>query len=637
VLTAQPLDLGPLRLRNRLVFAAHLTNAAVDGLPTDQHVAYYAARAAGGVGLVITEEHSVHPHDQPYEKLIRGWDPAVVPGYRRLTDAVHAHGVPVLAQLNHNGGQSSGMYSRRPLWAPSPVPDPMFREVPVAVGAGEVRELVEGYATVARHCVEGGFDGVELQCSQASILRQFLSPLTNHRTDDYGGALVNRVRLLREVLTAVRAVVGPDRVVGIRLCGDEGIPGGIELAETVQTARMVEPLVDYVNTTIGVATATLHLVEASMHVEPGYALFVPAAVRAAVSVPVVGVGRFTEPAHAEQALAAGHCDLVGVVRGQIADPQFGAPGRVGRRVCVGCNQECIGRVGLNRSLGCAVNPRAGRESVALPAPVPARRVLVVGGGPAGLQAAATASSRGHSVLLCECGPHTGGLLALAATAPGRGELGHLVRDLLAECRERGVEIRTGTPVDAAAVRAHAPDAVVLATGTRPARPPWADGCERVVDVREVLAGRAAPSGSVLVYDELGHHAATSVAELLAARGCAVDIMTPAMVVAQDLGSTLDMELFHRRAHRAGIGMITERVVLAATRGLVLTVLEYTVGTVTEVGYDWVVTAVPARPRDDLWTVLREPSDPPVHRVGDCLAPRLVPAAVRDGHRAALAL
>ncbi|WP_214403285.1 mycofactocin system FadH/OYE family oxidoreductase 2 [Pseudonocardia lacus] len=704
---AEPLRVGPLRLRNRLVFSAHLTNAAVDGLVTDQHVAYYAARAAGGAGLVITEEHSVRPDDHPYEKLIRGWDPAVVPGYRRLTGAVHAHGVPVLAQLNHNGGQSSGMYSRRPVVAPSPVADPMFREVPCEITTAGIAELVEGYALVARHCVEGGFDGVELQCSHASILRQFLSPLTNHRTDDYGGPLENRVRTVREALVAVRAAVGPDRVVGVRLCGDEGIPGGTPLDEMVRTARLLEPHIDYVNTSIGVATATLHLIEASMHVEPGYALPIAAAVRRAVSVPVVGVGRFTAREHAERALTEGHCDLVGVVRAQIADPTFAAPllppapaasapsqvqeshvhepavqqrgfpvlwgpergfpepgvpergfpepgvpergfpepprrgGPSERRsgqACIGCNQECVGRVGLNRSLQCAVNPRAGREAVPLPAPTGSRRVLVVGGGPGGLRAAATAAERGHRVLLCERSAATGGQVALAASAPGRAELGHLTRDLLARCRALGVEVRTGCEVDADLVRALAPDAVVLATGAGPGRPEWARGVDRVVDVRDVLAGRAAPTGSVLLHDEVGDHAATSVAELLAARGCAVRISTPAMVAAQYLGTTLDAEMFHRRAHRAGIALDTDRVVLAATArpdGVLVRVLEHTTGAVADVEHDWVVTAVPAEPRDGLWTQLR--GRPGVHRVGDCLAPRSAGAAVRDGDRVALVL
>src|ERR1700722_1512173 len=198
-----PLRIGPVTVANRIVFSAHLTNYATDGLPTEQHVAYYAARAAGGAGLIITEEHSTHPTDWPYEKLIHGFNPAAVSGYRRITDAVHAHDVPVLAQINHNGGQSSGMYSRRPVWAPSPVPDPLFREVPKAVERHEIREIVAGYGLVAEHCAAGGFDGVELQCSHSSIVRGFLSPATNIRTDRYGGSLEGRARPLLEALDAV--------------------------------------------------------------------------------------------------------------------------------------------------------------------------------------------------------------------------------------------------------------------------------------------------------------------------------------------------------------------------------------------------------------------------------------------------
>ena len=187
-----PLRIGPVVVRNRIVFSAHLTNYAEDGLPSQQHADYFAARAAGGVGLIITEEHSTHPTDWPYEKLIHGFHRAVIPGYRNITAAVHAHDVPIFAQLNHNGGQASSMFSRLPVWAPSPVPDPMFREVPKAVERHEIAEIVAGYGTVAGHCAEGGFDGIELQCSHSSIVRGFLSPATNKRTDAYGGSLAAR-------------------------------------------------------------------------------------------------------------------------------------------------------------------------------------------------------------------------------------------------------------------------------------------------------------------------------------------------------------------------------------------------------------------------------------------------------------
>jgi mycofactocin system FadH/OYE family oxidoreductase 2 len=644
-----PLRLGPLTVRNRIVFAAHLTNYAEDGLPSQQHAAYYAARAAGGAGLIVTEEHSTHPTDWPYEKLIHGFHPEVIPGYRRITEAVHAHGVPILAQLNHNGGQASGMYSRLPVWAPSPVPDPLFREVPKALDRHEIAEVVAGYGSVAERCAAGGFDGVELQCSHSSIVRGFLSPATNIRTDAYGGDLANRARILLEIVAAVREAIGPERALGVRLCGDELIEGGSTIAEAVEVAKMVEATgaVDYINTSIGVATATLYLIEASMHVPPGYALYIPNAIRRAVRLPVVAVGRFKDPTQADRALADGHCDLVGVVRGQIADADFAAKARSGHqhdiRTCLSCNQECVGRMGLNRWLGCIENPRTGRESVLLPAPKRrAQRVLVVGGGPAGLQAASTAAQRGHQVTLLERAAATGGQVQVAAGVPSRAEFLDVVRNLLAECQRYGVDVRTGVPASAAVVREHAPDAVVLATGARPQAPWWAGGLDRIVDVRDVLEGRAAPAGEVVLIDEVGFHQATSVAELLADRGCAVRVSTPGMVVGQDLGITLDLEGWYVRAHAKGIVQTTDEVVLgAAAQGdqVALEVLRHTTGETTTVVTDWVVCAVPQAPEDELWRELTALSDVDftVHRAGDCIAPRRAHAAVIEGHRVAVGL
>lgn len=640
-----PLRLGPVTVPNRIVFSAHLTNYARDGRPTEQHAAYYAARAEGGSGLVITEEHSTHPTDWPYEKLIHGFHPSVVDGYRRITEAVHAHGVPVFAQLNHNGGQASSMYSRLPVWAPSAVPDPMFREVPKAITTREIAEVVAGYGTVAGHCAEGGFDGVELQCSHSSIVRGFLSPATNLRTDEYGGPLRDRARVLLEIVDAVREAIGPDRALGVRICGDELIEGGTTIDEAVDVARMAEATgkVDYINTSIGVATSTLYMIEASMAIPPGYALFVSNAIRRAVNLPVVGVGRIKDPLQAERALEEGHCDLVGVVRGQIADADFAAKARSGHatdiRTCLSCNQECVGRMGLNRWLGCIENPRTGKESVPLAAPRARKRVLVVGGGPGGLQAASTAAERGHHVTLFERDSHTGGQVAQAASVPSRAEFLDVVRNLRAECERYGVDLKTGTEATARLLREEHPDAVVLATGARPQSPWWAGDLERVVDVRDVLAGDAEPSGRVLVVDELGFHQATSVAELLADRGCEVSISTPGMVVGQDLGITLDLETFNIRAHARGIGQRTDEVVLGSAAdgdGVSLQILRHTTGDHTEETFDWVVCAVHQGPVEELWHELAE-APFPVHRVGDCLTPRRAHAAVVEGHRAAVEL
>ena len=636
-----PQQLGPVEVRNRIVFSAHLPTYARDGLPTEQHAAYYAARAAGGTGLIITEEHSTHPTDWPYEKLIHGFHRDVIPGYRRITDAVHRHRVPIFAQINHNGGQASSMYSRLPVWGPSPVADPLFREVPKAVSQAEIDEIVAGYALVAEHCAEGGFDGIELQCSHSSIVRGFLSPATNHRTDDYGGPLEHRARLLVDIVTAVRKEIGRGMALGVRICGDELIEHGTTIDDAVRIAEIVEATgqVDYINTSIGVATASLFMIEASMHVPPGYAMFIPSAIRKAVDLPVVGVGRFKDPLQVERALAEGHCDLVGVVRGQIADADFVAKARAGSteetRLCLSCNQECVGRMGLNRWLGCIENPRTGRESEGVGTvrlTSKPRRVMVVGAGPAGLQAAISARRNGHEVTVYEKESQAGGQVRLAASVPNRAEFGDMIRNQLTECRRLGVAVEYGVGVWPGLVEEQRPDHVIVATGAEAVRPYWVPGdAANVCDVRDVLDGSVHPFGDVVVIDEIGFHHATSTAEVLADRGCNVEIITPGMVVGQDLGITLDMENWWIRAGEKGIVQTTDLVPMGM-EGRRLELLHHPTGTIVDRTPDWVVLAVHANPVEWLYHDLKR-AGVSVERVGDCVAPRRAHAAVVEGERA----
>ena len=638
-----PLQLGPVTLKNRIVFSAHLTNYAEDGLPSAQHAAYYAARAAGGAGLIITEEHSTHETDWPYEKLIHGFRGDVLPGYRAMTDAVHEFDTPIFAQINHNGGQASSMYSRREVWAPSPVADPLFREVPKAVSVSEIGEIVAGYADVAARCVAGGFDGIELQCSHSSIVRGFLSPATNQRGDMYGGSLENRARLLLQIVDAVRDAIGSNFALGVRLCGDELIDGGTQLDEAVAVAKMVDAhgRVDYINTSIGVATASLFMVEASMAVRPGYSLYIPSAIRDAIELPVVGVGRFKDPLQAERAIAQGHCDLVGIVRGQIADADFARKALSGHaedtRLCLSCNQECVGRMGLNRWLGCIENPVTGRESTFVSSPASRRRrVVVVGAGPAGLQSALTAARRGHEVTVLERDDVCGGTVRYAAKVPSRAEFGDLVRNLESEARRNGATILCGVDVTASSIREYRPDVVICATGSTPVAPWWAHepGID-VLDVVSVLRDAHELIGEILVVDEMGFHHATSIAEVLAARGAQVTVASPGMVVGQDLGVTLDMEAWWARAKAAHITQLSSTMVTARLADGVV-VQNVLTGHTRELRCSVVVLAAPPAPERTLYNELRT-LGVDVRLVGDALAPRRAHAAVVDGERVGMSL
>ena len=642
-----PLKVGTITVQNRIVFSAHLTNYAEDFMPTDRHAYYYRERARGGVGLIITEEHSVHPTDHPYEKLIHAFNPAVLPGYRRITEMVHAESVPILAQINHNGGQASGMFTRLPAWAPSAIADPLFREVPKAVEYEDIQQIIEGYATVAGYTKRGGFDGVELQCSHSSIVRQFLSRSTNKRTDEYGGSLENRARLLREIIGAIRLAVGRDYVLSVRLCGDELIRDGITIDEAVDLARILERdrLIDCINTSIGTATQTLYMIEASMRIPPNYAMFIPSAIRKAVHLPVIGVGRVKDPIQAERVLSEGHADLVGVVRAQIADPEFALKARENRaddiRLCLSCNQECVGRMGLNRWLGCIETPATGREqalgSGTLSTVTVPKRVLVVGGGPAGLKAATIAARRGHKVTLLEQEERLGGQIVWAVRVTNRAEFGDIVRNLLHEIEQLDVDVQTNVTATADSVLAAKPDAVIVATGSSPDRTaiPGADDAD-VVDVTDILSGRVTPGERVLLIDRLGFHEATSTAEFMAEQGCRVEVVTQTLYVGQDLGVTLDLENWYRQARRLGITCTPNHSVLGIENRVVTALHNYTSQIVQFPAVDTIVLSVHRRPNCALYSALKG-RVPELYRIGDSVAPRRAHAAIIEGEKAGRAI
>ena len=638
-----PIRMGPALIPNRVVFSAHLTNFAEGNLPRDRLTAYYRERAQGGAGLIITEEQSVHRSDFAYEKLIHAYDPAVIPHYRRMTSAVKAEGAAIFCQLNHNGLQGFSFFNDEPLWGPSPLGDGLFREVPASVTEAQIAELVAGYGEVAAHAKAGGFDGVELQASHSSILRQFMSPHTNRRSGRYGGSPENRLRLTIECLEAVRGSVGDTIAVGIRLCTDELIDGGLKPTDVVDIAVRLDRLglVDFINTSIG-TTARLYMVEGPMSVPAGYQTAHTAAIREAVSVPVIGVGRVNDPLMADRLLREGMADLIGVVRGQIADPEWAKKSREDRaseiRKCIACNQYCIGLMGLNQPLSCIQHPangeeaKLGEDSYSPAAGV--KTIVVIGGGPAGMEAAIVAAHHGHRAILFERAGQLGGNVNWIVKVPQRLEYGDLIRNKTSELNRYGVEQRLECEATAANVLAEHPDVVIVATGqdeVPPAHVPGMDGA-RVRTPIQVLAAPRPDACHVMVIDEIGSHQATSLAEYLAEGGCRISMVTSAFSVGQELGVTLDLELWHSRMGGLQIDFYAGHIVLDVTGDPVLLDI-YANREITLHDVALIVPVNHGRSRDGLYRELRE-QVPEIYRVGDALAPKDVGEAILDGHRAA---
>lgn len=637
-----PLRIGRVTVPNRVSFSAHLTNLAADGLPTQRLMDYLAARARGGAGLIITEEQSVHPTDRAYERLIEAFRPEVLPLYKRLTGAVHAFDTRIFAQLNHNGQQCSGSLSRLPVWAPSPIPDVMYRETPKAMEPEDIREVVEHFARSAVYVREGGFDGVELQFGHSSLARQFMSPLTNFRGDEYGGALENRLRFPLELIAAVRRAVGPDFTLGVRLCADELIPGGLALEDTRGIAQRLQATgqLDFFNLTLA-TFYNLYLVGGPMHMPLGYAVPLAAGIREVSTLPVFATGRINDPAMAERVLADGQADMIGVVRGQIADPDFVAKAREGRteeiRCCIACNQNCYGRVGLNKTIGCVQNPSVGCEAAEgehhLRPALHKKRVMVVGGGPAGMWAAKVATLRGHEVTLYERGDELGGQVLLAARGAGRDEFSVIARNERKQLAELEVPVEYGVDVTADFVLARQPDAVIVATGSRPKACPvgGADG-PHVFNIWQVLTGEAELGERVLFIDYDGHHQATATAEFLAELGRTVHVVTSSLFVGSELGPSQDLYLSRQRLLQKGVTFTPDFAVMEIAGTNVKGFNVYSNEWDTFTGHDSIVTAMGNDASDGLYFDLKgKVAD--LQRVGDCVAPRRVDMAIHEGYMA----
>ena len=640
-----PLRIGKVEVKNRISFQPHLTNFAEKCLPSERHIHYWGERAKGGAGLIITEEMSVHPTDTAYEKLVEAFHPEVIPGFKRITDQVHQYGTKIFCQLNHNGQQCDGSISRLPVWAPSPMPDVLFRETPKAMEVEDIEEVAHYFAKSAVHVREGGFDGVELQFGHSSLARQFLSPLTNFRQDEYGGSLENRMRAPLKFISAVRKAVGDDFTVGIRMCADEMIPGGLDLAQVQEIGAAFEAsgLIDFMD--LSIATFyNLYLVEGSMHTPLGYTVPLAAGMRERVKLPVFCTGRINDPVMAEKVLANGQADMIGMCRALICDPFLPKKAKEGRledlRYCIACNQGCIGRMGINRTLGCVQNPAVGLEKewgegTLKPAPVK-KRVMVVGGGPGGMWAAKMAGRRGHEVTLLDRGESLGGQVRTAMKGAGRDEFGVIIRNEKEQVDKAGVKVQLGVEVTAEAVLKANPDAVIVATGSQPKAHPvgGADG-PGVYNVWQVLDEKPELGQKVCLIDYDGHHRATATAEYLADQGKSVHIICSSLFIGAELGPTQDLYLTRQRLLQKGVTFTPDIAVMEVGGEIGAKTVKgfnvYSNQWDEWGGYDHIVLAMGQAVDDDLYFALKGKVKE-LHRIGDCVAPRKVDMAIWEGHK-----
>jgi 2,4-dienoyl-CoA reductase-like NADH-dependent reductase (Old Yellow Enzyme family)/thioredoxin reductase len=665
---AAPLAIGKVVLRNRMVMAPHSVSFLPGyGSTVDRVIDYHVERAKGGIAMIVMSNFVV-PRSwrergswggrlatTPLGGLDVANDAASIPAYRRLCERVHDHGAVFVAQLNAPGRQywAPGALSFGvPLWAPSALPCPKLRQIPKAMEVEDIEEYAAAFAEAAANMREAGADGVEVFAAQGYLLSSFLSPHSNRRKDGYGGSLENRMRFLLAVLDAVRRVGGGDFLIGVRMNADDFTPGGIDLAAACPIARKLKEsgLVDYLNVS---GMTSLQFPGWIADVNAPEALFADqaAAIRKEVPrLPVCVVSRIGSPEIAERVLAQGQADMVGMARALIADPEF--PNKTlrgdseGIRRCTFSNQSCIMGHAQGRGVGCLHNVAVGKEAQlgigTLKRAALRKKVVVVGGGPAGMAAARIAAERGHNVILYEAKSELGGQNRMTAQIASRRGFAEVTRWQEVQLRRHNVRLALGVVANADTVLNERADAVVLATGSMPRRAgyssrrpdveglPGAD-LPHVRTIWDVFDAPGSIGKHVALIDEDPHMAAIFVAERLADLGHAVRIVTPEMYAGRDIHANFIADVY-RRLRRKGVTIDASTSVLEIRPDDLLVADCFTGEARTVSGIDNVVLAMGNQANDGLARELKGRVGE-LHVVGDCLAPRRIDDAVLDGERA----
>jgi dimethylglycine catabolism A len=655
-----PIRVGPLVLKNRIYSSAHAEAMAEGGRPTEQLRRYHETKARGGCALIMFGgSTSVHPSSPAAAwKQLANHDDSIIPYYRQIAETVHRHDCLVFTQLTHLGRRAqSDTEAWHVLLAPSQIPERVHREIPHELEPEQIAMLVSAFGEAARRCREGGLDGIELSMAHNHLIDQFWSPLFNHRSDRYGGSLENRMRFGFEVLAEIRRRVRSDFVVGARISGDEFTTGGLTAEDMAEIARRLAAsgLIDFLSIIGG--GAHTHQLQATavpnMSFPQAVYVHLAAAIKQAVpGMPVLHASRIVDPIQADRLLAEGQTDVVGMTRALIADPELPRKAREGWlgdiRVCVGANEGCIDRIYQAKSVTCVQNPTAGREEELgeMRPPAAPKKVVVVGGGVAGLEAARTAALRGHRVVLLEREVDVGGQVRIAARAPARAEYGGIVSFLKGQVDKLGVEVRLQFEATVEHVLSEEADAIIIATGSHPFIPPipGVDG-KHVVTDRDVLLERVPVGDNVIVVDDVHSQQGLSTAEFLLDRGRKVRVISTQFYPGQDVGITSIVPLY-TRLFTKGV-TLTPHTELRAIEGATVVVANVYSGVEHRLeGVDTVVLAMGSRSGDSLYHALkgRSRGHPPgqaefllLFAVGDCVAPRGVHHAILEGTRAARAI
>ena len=653
-----PIKVGPIELRNRVVRTAHGTRLALHSF--EDLTEFHALRARGGVGLTILEIMGVHPTSP---MSLNVFNPKHGEGLSRMMDVIRPLGMKVFQQIWH-GGHHTLPVDGSPPWSCSEEPGPVIGVVPVAMTKAMIDEIVGAFAHTARKCEEWGLDGIEVHAAHGYLIQQFLSPNTNKREDDYGGSFDNRARFAIEVLTAIRASVSKNMAISVRIAPDD-TAGGAGIEDNARLLALLEArgLIDMIDVSFGSKQAYPKMI-GGMHEPIGYELDHTTPITRLAKVPSLVTGRFRTLEEADTIIRAGDADMVALTRAHIADPFIikktveGHPERV--RPCIACNQGCLaGTKAANPRLGCTVNAGAGWERTLgdhTHVPVAQKKhVLVIGGGPAGMEAARVAATRGHKVTLVEAEPKLGGRVQLGSRAPTRATMRDIIVWLEQEVYRLGVDVRLSTYLEAgevtALMAAEGVDEVIVATGSTPRM----DGVQ-VSNPGEPIAGMDQPQvisswdlfldsrrelgKTALVIDETGHFEAVAVTEELQVRGLSVTFITRHLSMAPQMETALMVEPalqrirgrggfeFHGRTRAVSIGK--GNAVLAPTY------LKAEGSQLSTVPADTVVYVSPNRPNRELFDALRV-QGVSVRVVGDANSPRYLPTAIKEGNLAGAAV